>query len=323
LIKLLGTIGLMDRLVLVDAHAIIHRAYYALPPMHTSFGEPTNAVYGFLNMLLRVVSDLKPTYLAVAFDLPAPTFRHKEYIAYQAHRPEMEDELKSQVVRVKELVNAASIPIYEKEGYEADDIIGTLAKQAVQDSKQNLVKEVIIVTGDRDMLQLVDEKVKVYAPIKGLSQSRLFDAKEVEEYMGVAPDKIVDYKALVGDQSDNYPGVPGIGPKTAIELLRKFGNLENIYKSLENIPPAVNKKLKEGYESAMLSQRLATIVTNAPVKLDLEKAIFNDPFHNKAFIDKLRELGFRSLVKRLTGEEIKQLKSKSKKSNGNGQMGLI
>lgn len=318
----------MNRLVLIDGHAIIHRAYWALPPLTSSQGQQVNAVYGFVSMLLRVIDDLKPTYLAVAFDLPTPTFRHEAYIGYQAKRPAMEEGMKEQIDLVHEFVVAVGIPIYTAAGYEADDVIGTIAKQA---AKRKQIGEVVIVTGDRDILQLVDKKIKVYAPIKGLSESRLFNAKEVKEYMGVTPQKIIDYKALIGDQSDNYPGVPGIGPKTAIGLLERFGSIEKIYKAVKNkktksIDESVLKKLLDGYDSAMLSKKLATIVTDAPVTFSSKNAKLGDLSKNEKFISKLREFGFRSLVKRLTGESESlrtQSKTKFKKKKNNGQMGLL
>lgn len=332
------------RLVLIDGHAIIHRAYHALPPLTSPGGQQTNAVYGFVSMLFRVITELKPAYLAVAFDLPVPTFRHEAYIAYQAHRPHMEQEMKDQIELVHGVVEAAGIPIYTAPGFEADDVIGTLAFQAVsradsRGSKTRIdadrVDEVIIVTGDRDMLQLVNDKVKIYAPMKGLSEARIFDKDAVKEYIGIAPEQIVDYKALIGDQSDNYPGVPGIGPKTAIALLKKYGTLKNIYKVIskkqkaKSIKPLMLEKLEKGHEAAVLSQKLARISTDAPVALDLEQARFQDLAKNEKFIQKLKELGFRSLVKRLTGEEEVKQKEKSlpvqtgKRQKTNGQMGLI
>lgn len=296
------------RLVLIDAHAIIHRAYHALPPMHTKNGEPTNAVYGFVNMLMRAISDLQPTWIAVAFDLPTPTFRHKEYIAYQAHRPQVEEDLKSQIVKVRELVKAAGLPIYEKKGFEADDVLGSLAKRA---AKKKSVDEVIIVTGDRDTLQLVDKKIKIYAPVKGLTEASLFDRAKTKEYLHITPEQVVDYKALVGDSSDNYPGVVGIGPKTAVALLQVFGSLDKIYKALkrgmlQGFAPSVSQKLQAGKDSAMLSKKLAKIVTTLPIKLDFKKAKLPQFSQNEEFLKKLRLLGFRSILKRIIGDDDKR-----------------
>lgn len=299
---------MIQRLVLIDGHAILHRAYHALPPLTSRSGQATGAVYGFLTMLFRLIQDLKPAYLAIAFDLAVPTFRHEAYIAYQAQRPPTEESLKEQIELVKEILNSADIPIFTCPGFEADDIIGTIANLATQ-LPSNLVTQVIIVTGDRDIMQLVNDKVKVYAPIRGLSESKMFGEKEVEKYMGVTPSKIIDYKALVGDQSDNYPGVPGIGPKTAVELIKNYSSLENIYKALGTrqwaLGESIASKLEKGREGARLSQDLARIRTDAPVKLDLGSARTPDLSKNEKFLKKLEQLGFKSLIKRLTGEEKK------------------
>lgn len=327
----------MNRLVLLDGHAIIHRAYHALPPLTSSSGQLVNAVYGFVSMLLRVVDKLKPTYLAVCFDLPGPTFRHEAYIAYQAKRPIMEKDLSDQIELVHEVVEAAGIPIYTAPGFEADDVIGTLAEQAKIKFKSKIT-EVVIVTGDRDILQLVSgptslklrgaSKVKVYMTIRGLTEARMFDEKEVEEYMGIKPSQIVDYKALIGDSSDNYPGVPGVGPKTAIGLLKEYGSLDILYQKMESrkwkiegIALRVAQKLQEGKEAAILSQKLAEIRTDAPVELDLERAKLGDLRENEGFIEKLKELRFKSLVGRLSGPASTKVSARQGKTNG--QMGLI
>ncbi len=302
------------RLVLIDGHAIIHRAYHALPPLTSSSGQLVNAVYGFASMLLRVIEELKPTHMAVCFDLPGPTFRHEAYIGYQAKRPVMDKELSSQIELVHEVVTAAGIPIYIAPGFEADDVLGTLARQAAR-------TEVVIVTGDRDILQLVGGRVKVYMTIRGLADAKMFGEKDVEEYIGVKPSQIVDYKALIGDSSDNYPGATGIGPKTALSLLGQFDNIENIYKNLDKIPGKVAGKLKDGHDGAILSQNLAQIRTDAPVELDLEKAKLSDLAKNEKFVEKLREFRFRSLVARL-GEPA-SAKVSARQGKTNGQMGLI
>lgn len=325
----------MKRLVLIDGHAVLHRAFHALPPLTSPSGEQVNAVYGFVSMLLKVVDDLKPDFICIAFDLPVPTFRHATYVAYQATRPHMDDGLKSQIGLVKEVVDAAGISIYASSGFEADDVIGTLAGKALQNKGQTInnmgkIGEVVIVTGDRDILQLVDNKVKVYMLMRGMTDARVFDKEAVEEYLGILPEQIVDYKALVGDSSDNYPGVPGVGPKTAVELIKEFGNLERIYKAVnrkkvksEKISERVIEKLKLGYDSAILSQKLAKISTNAPIELDLDKAAFKDLKTNGKFHNKLGEFGFRSLIVRVKGEQkMISKKVKSKKDDG-GQKRLF
>ena len=326
----------MTRLVLIDGHAILHRAYHALPPLISRTGQPTGAVYGFLTMLFRIIQDLKPTHLAAAFDLPTPTFRHEAYIAYQAQRPPTEQALKDQIELVKEVLVSAGTPIYACPGFEADDVIGTLAEQAVRlqptgyskkeknkkaiDRRRKTVDEevdeVIIVTGDRDIMQLVNHKVKVYAPIRGLSESKMFGKVEVEEYMGVKPSQIVDYKALVGDQSDNYPGVAGIGPKTAVELIKSHDNLDGVYRAIgvKGFSENITKKLEDGKAAAKLSQNLARIRVDAPVRLDLKRSATLDLSKNEKFLQKLDQLGFKSLIKRLTGEEKKRINSKIEKT---------
>jgi len=285
----------MKRLVLIDGHAILHRAYHALPPLTTRSGELVNAVYGFCTILLKVIDDLKPKYLAVAFDTPKPTFRQDIFIGYQAQRPKMEEELAGQIEKVHQVLQAFGIPVFEVPGFEADDVIGTLARKAGRKF------EIIVVSGDRDLFQLVDKRTKLYMPVRGLSEAQLFGEKEVEEKMGVKPGQIVDYKGLVGDPSDNYPGVPGVGPKTAAGLLKKFGSLEGIYKSVKKIENKTLKdKLEKGRESAKLSQKLATVVTNVPVKFDIKECRLKD-LGRKQVIEALSRLGFRSLVTRISG----------------------
>jgi DNA polymerase-1 len=306
----------MKRLVLIDGHAILHRAYHAFPQtLTTRKGELVNAVYGFTRILLTVLDDLKPDYLAVAVDLPEPTFRHKEYLGYQVQRPKMDQELADQIQRVHQIVKALNIPLFSKKGFEADDVIGTLAYQAVRAKGKNI--EVIIVTGDKDIMQLVEKKVKVYAPRKGFAEAETFDTKKVKEFLGIEPEQIIDYKALIGDGSDNYPGVPGIGPKTAVELLSKYKTLKKIYANLDKIKPVVAAKLTEGKESGFLSQKLATIVTNVPVKLDLKKCLLHDYDQGKA-VKLFEELEFKSLIRRLPGMKIE----KEVKKN-DGQMTLL
>ena len=287
----------MKRLVLIDGHALLHRAYHAIPPLTTKKGELVNAVFGFTSMLLKVISDLRPSHLIVCFDRPVPTFRHKVFPQYQAQRPAMAQDLKNQIKKVKEVVKVLGAPIYEKDGYEADDLIGTLARQAKG--------EAVIVTGDRDIFQLITEKVKVYAPKRGLSDPEVFDQKKFEEKYGFEPKQLVDFKALVGDSSDNYPGVAGIGPKTAQGLIEEYGSLGKIYRRLNNLAPKTAEKLVKDEKQARLSYRLARIETKVPIKLDVKKAQFGDydPEEVAALFEKLE---FRSLIKRLPGKEEKK-----------------
>lgn len=303
----------MKRLVLIDGHAILHRAYHAFPStLKTRRGELVNAVYGFTRILLTVLEDLKPDFLAVAFDLPEPTFRHQEYVGYQLQRPEMDKELSGQIERVYQLVKTLNIPAFTSPRFEADDVIGTLANQA---ALKNV--EVMIVTGDKDMMQLVNKKVKVYAPKRGFAEPEIFDEKKVKIFLGVTPKQIIDFKALVGDASDNYPGVSGIGPKTAVELLNQYGDLKIIYKNLKKIKPLLAQKLKDGQENAYLSQKLATIVTKVPLKLNLKACLVHDYDHQKA-VKLFEELEFKSLINKLPG-----FKKEKEKRNENNQMSLI
>lgn len=291
----------MGKLVLIDGNAILHRAYHALPPLTTRRGEPINAVYGLVSMLLRVIQDLKPTHIAVAFDRKEPTFRHKKFPKYQAQRPKMDTELSSQFDKARDVISAFGIPIYDKAGYEADDVLGTLASKVIMD--------VVIVTGDRDILQLVGEKVKVYMPVIGMSQGKLMGTDEVIEKMGVAPASIDDYKALVGDPSDNYPGVPGIGPKTAVSLLQKYKTLDDIYKHLGKLPARTAEKLKEGRQSSKISKKLASIVKNVPLKFEIEDSAKWD-IDSESVLRLFSEYGFRTLTERVkkVGKQLDQEK---------------
>ncbi|MBI3385443.1 hypothetical protein HY030_04590 [Candidatus Gottesmanbacteria bacterium] len=304
------------KLVLIDGNAVLHRAFHAIPPLTTTKGQLINAAYGFVSMLLKVKEELRPEYLIVSFDRPKPTFRQTIFVGYQAQRVQMDEGLAGQIDLVHEIVKTMEIPIYELDGFEADDVIGTLAKQAEkfkipafvkttagkQKSKESRKVETVIVTGDRDLLQLVDQNTKVYMMTKGLSEAFLYSAKEVEEKFGLTPSQFVDYKALIGDSSDNYSGVLGVGPKTAAGLLQKYQNLENIYRHLKEIPETLRLKLSDGLTSAKLAKELATIVKKAPLRLDLEKAKVKTEVNQKT-IDLFQELEFRTLLRRLTGKK--------------------
>lgn len=306
-----------DRLVLIDGNAILHRAYHALPSLITSKGKSVNAVFGFCSMLLRIVKDLGPTHLAVCFDRPKPTFRKKMFADYQAKRPKMAEDLIPQVDLVHEVLAVIEIPVFEVDGFEADDVIGTIAAQAQK--IKNL--ETIIVTGDRDMLQLVSPEVKVLTPVKGLSEAKLYDEAAVFEKWGVTPSQIPDLKALMGDPSDNYPGVSGIGPKTAGELVKRFKTLEKLYEEMEKLEnKTVKEKLQKEENAAVLAKQLATIVTDAPVNLDLEKCRL--PNLDREEVRKMmEELEFKSLIPRLSGATDK--KKELQRREENKQMGLF
>ncbi|WP_168190033.1 DNA polymerase I [Caloramator sp. E03] len=283
-----------EKLVILDGNSLLNRAFYALPPMTTSKGEPTGAVFGFTTMLLKIYDEIKPDYIAVAFDKSKVTFRHKEYEEYKAGRKKMPEELSKQFEPVKRLLNAFNIGIFELEGYEADDIIGTISKRF---ESENL--EVIIYTGDRDALQLVSDYTKVVITKKGISETDICDKEFIMEKYGLEPKGIIDLKGLMGDSSDNIPGVPGVGEKTALKLLHEYKTIENVFNNVENIN---GKKLKETLmqhkEQAFLSKRLATINRDVPIDIDLNKIRTKD--YDVLQIKQLfSELEFKSLMERI------------------------
>jgi len=289
----------MKKLILIDGNAIIHRAFHALPPFKTTDGELVNAVYGFASILLTILNKEQPDYIAVAFDMKGPTFRHVEYKEYKATRVKAPDELYAQIPRIREVVRAFKIPIYEKEGYEADDVLGTLARQAEFNLKESGELYTYIVTGDMDTMQLVSDKVRVLANTQKFSEPIVYDIAKVMGRFGLQPSQIADMKGLQGDNSDNLKGVPGIGPKTARTLLQKYGTIENIYKNLHEISGSVHDKLAAHENDAFQSKRLATIVTNVPeINLDLPACKTHD--YDEAVLRGIFEqLQFRTLLNRL------------------------
>ncbi len=287
----------IHKLLLIDGHALAYRMFYALPveQFTTNQGEPTNATYGFSRTLLeQILSDSPPEYLAVSFDLGA-TFRDELFEAYKGTREKMPDELSLQIERIKQVVKTMNIPIWEMEGYEADDLLGTVARLA-----KGVEVPVHIITGDRDLLQLVDENTTVELPPSGRFQRdpQLFDVAAVVEKYGIQPKQIVDFKAMVGDTSDNIPGVKGIGEKTATRLLQQYGTLDGIYEHLDELKKGEREKLEAEKETAYLSYKLAQIVTDAPIELKLEACVTHD-FDAAAVLDLFRELEFRSLTRQL------------------------
>lgn len=288
--------NIKPKIVLIDANAIVHRAFHALPPLATEKGELVNAVYGFTTMLLKVLDDLKPDYIAVAYDKPGKTFRHEAYEEYKAKRIKGPRELYDQIPKTQEVVKSFDIPFFEKVGFEADDIIGSLAKTA---ETHNL--DAIIVTGDMDELQLVTKNIKVFTMRRGFSDTVLYDEKAVLEKYGFGPEKLVDYKALRGDPSDNIPGVAGIGEKTATDLIKEFGTIENVYKNLSKIPEKIGKKLEAEKDTAFLSKRLAKIIVDMKIDFNLKKLKL-EPFNQKKVVELFERFNFKSLIKRLFGE---------------------
>jgi len=281
------------KLVLIDGHALAYRAYHALPPdLATSRGELTNAVFGFTSMLLKVWQAERPDYIAVTFDR-GRTFRHEMYDQYKAHRDKMPDPLVGQMTRIEQVIEALNIPVYTAEGYEADDVLGTLARQA-----EGQGAEVLIVTGDTDTFQLIDEHTRVLISRRQFSDTTIYGQEGIRQRYGLGPDQLVDYKAIVGDKTDNIPGVRGVGQKTATQLLQQYGSLEEIYNHLDEVVSArFRKALEAGHEEAFLSQRLGRIRTEVPVELDLE-ACRAGTFDRERAARLFQELEFRSLTDR-------------------------
>jgi len=278
----------MPALYLIDGNSYIYRAFYAIRGLSTSYGFPTNAILGFTNMLLKILKEKEPEYFAVVFDSPVPTERHKTYEAYKAHRPSMPDELRVQVQPIKEIINALKIPTIEIEGYEADDVLGTIAKEA---EKEGL--DIYIITADKDIYQILSKKIKTYDTMR----DKITEEKEIIERFGVEPERIPQIMALMGDASDNIPGVPGIGEKTAVELLKEFGSLDNLIKNYSKIKkPKLKKAISENIENIKLSLQLATINTDVPLKTSLKEFKRKEPEWTR-LLDYFRKFEFSSLLK--------------------------
>ena len=290
----------MTRLMLLDSNGLIYRGYHALPPLTTSKGELVNAVFGFCSILLRGIQDLQPEYVAACFDLPGPTFRHEQFAGYKATRTAMPDDLRSQFPKVREVVAALRIPVYELAGYEADDVIGTITRDL---DKRGI--DTTVVTGDLDMLQIVTEHTRLMTTRQGVDATVYYDPARIWERFELRPDQMIDYKALKGDPTDNIPGIPGVGEKTAAKLVGQFGSLEEIYARLDEVKPdKLREKLVEAREQVFMSRELSRIVCDLPISLDLEAARLSD--YDRAEVVRLfREFEFRTLIDRLpplTGE---------------------
>lgn len=294
------------RLVLLDTHAILHRAYHAMPDFSSSKGEPTGALYGLISMLVRIFTELKPDYIAAAFDLPKATYRHEAFDGYKAKRPKTEDDLVAQITRSRDVLAAFGIPIYQAEGFEADDVLGTIVEQLKKDKNT----DIIIASGDMDTMQLIDDKkVQVYTIKKGINDTILYDEDAVRARFGFDPELIPDYKGFRGDPSDNIPGVKGIGEKTATALITSLGSLEDIYKALAQdkdaaaakagLTPRLTDKLIEEEEEARFSKMLAEIRRDAPVPFVLPKESWKQQVQTDTLMKLLGDLEFRSLVPRV------------------------
>lgn len=278
----------MEKFIIIDGNSLVNRAFYALPPM-TSDGKPVQAVYGFATMLVRMAQTYRPSHMAVAFDMSAPTFRHKRYDGYKATRKHMPDDLAAQMQPLKNMLSEMDVKILEKEGYEADDIIGTLSKR--------FGIETYIVTGDRDSLQLIDDSTRVVLTKRGITEVSELDEMGLKNEYGLTPKQVIEYKAIAGDSSDNIPGVGGIGDKGAMQLLSMYGDLDGVYENLSSISSGMRNKLENCKEQAYLSRELATIDTNVPIDCELSDCVFRFPFGERVKRFFLLH-GFKSLLKR-------------------------
>jgi len=297
----------MRKLVLIDGNSLLHRAYHAYPHLMTKEGQPTGAIYGFVVMMLSAVSRLEPSHLVIAWDVSKRTFRHDKYEAYKAGRPEMDQDLVDQMQVTRKVVETFNIPQFGLDGFEADDVIGTLAEQSCADG------EVIIITGDRDALQLIkDKKIVVYMPsvgkgMYGKGRDRgvsIYDKQAVKAKYGLVPEQIIDLKALMGDSSDNVPGVKGVGQVTATKLLQERGSLEDIYKNIEDLSVSerIKKLLRQDKEMAFKSKELVTICKDVPIKFSWKKCRVHD-YNKSKVLEMFDRLGFKSLRERLPADK--------------------
>ena len=334
----------MKTLLLIDGNSLFHRAYHAIPPLTAKDGEVANAVFGFSNMLLKAIDELKPDFVACAFDTKAPTFRHIEFEKYKAQRAAPPPDLYPQLPKVKKVLDEFGIKYFEKEGFEADDLIATLASQALRKTtkdeglrqKKNKKEaldvshsslSIIILSSDRDVLQLVDGNIKVQMPGWNIKETSLFGAREVKEKYGLEPHQMVDYKSLTGDTSDNVPGIAGIGPKTASSLLQKYHTLEKLFKQLDDDPVSLGslvEKLRAGRDIALAAKKLVELDRDVDIEFRVESLELRIDWERVR--KEYEELGFKSIVAKLPNssqkEERKSDNSKPKTDNQN-QLELI
>ena len=310
----MSSMGNMKKYLIIDGSAVLHRAFHALPMFTSRAGIPTNAVYGFIKMTLSLVNQLQPDFLSIASDTPVPTFRKKLMPNYQAQRPKVADEFKVQIPLVQEFLKLSQIGNYLKEGFEADDVISTLSKLSREESPDLFV---YILTGDKDILQLVEKNTMIVMPKKGVSSLYYMDEEAVVKKLGISPMQVVDYKALVGDPSDNYPGIKGIGPKTATKLLAKYKTLENIYQHQQELDLSLQQKLIDFEKEALLSKKLAKLVDNVEIDFSLKDNIVNNlnlTPELKAFLSKY---SLNSIEKQIMKEIRGQKESSVDKSDQN------
>ncbi len=291
------------RFIIIDSDALLYRAYYALPPLKNNKGEVVNAVYGFLLVFLKTIREFNPNFIVAAFDFPSPTFRHKKYKKYKSKRLRAPDDLRQQFPKIKEILKNFRVQMFEKKGFEADDIIGTIVKEK---EKKYPEVEAIILSGDMDIFRLASKNTKIYFLKQGVKNSSIYDEKKVKDrYQGLEPKQLPDIKGLRGDPSDNIPGVFGIGEKTAICLVKKFGTIENLYEKLEKddqetkeIKKTVKKKLLEQKEQAFTSKMLSEIRFDVPIEFDLNKCRWGE-YNKEKIIQIFKEYQFKTLLNRL------------------------
>ncbi|OGZ69347.1 MAG: hypothetical protein A3D44_02715 [Candidatus Staskawiczbacteria bacterium RIFCSPHIGHO2_02_FULL_42_22] len=285
------------RLIIIDSSSLLYRAFHALPPLTNSKGQPTGAVYGFLLILFKAIKDVQANYVVACFDTKKPTFRHEQFVDYKAHRAPTPDGIISQFPVIKEVLGAMNIPLFEKEGFEADDLIATIAKKYADSAK------VFIVSGDLDNLQLVDENIQVYTPGKSIKETILYDKARVVERFGVTPEQMNDFKALTGDNSDNVPGVPGIGKTTAADLIQRFGSIKNLYDELSTdtaiLKPKVKEALKANKEKAFLSLKLVETVKDMEINFNIEVCKFGN-FDQQKLAAIFKELNFTTMMDKVS-----------------------
>lgn len=311
------------KLLMFDGNAILHRAYHAYPAtLVNSSGMQVNAIYGFAATLLHSFKKMKPSHVIVCFDEKKKTFRHEKFEEYKAKRPKMDQELVDQIIKTREVVKAFNIPIYTKEGYEADDLLGTISRMADKD-----FEEIVIVTGDKDILQLITKKTHIYFPSRGRIPEKYFNEESFKKEYGFLPKQLIDYKGLAGDASDNIPGVMGVGSKTASKLVQEFQSVENIYKNINRLKGSLKEKLEKDKTRALLSKDLATIETKVPVVFQKEKARLCE-YDKEGVVKLFEEMEFRSLIRRLPSDKWEEeaegiLSDKKEKEKNDNQMSLF
>ncbi|OGZ74858.1 MAG: hypothetical protein A3A12_03330 [Candidatus Staskawiczbacteria bacterium RIFCSPLOWO2_01_FULL_43_17b] len=284
------------KLLIIDGHSLLYRAFHALPPLSNKNGQLTNAVYGFLLILFKAIKDVQANYVVACFDTKKPTFRHQQFEEYKAHRAPMPEGISSQIPIMKDVLRALNVPMFEKEGFEADDLVATIA------TKNQEKVDVVILSGDLDNLQLVNDHIKLYTMGKGIKESVLYDAARVVERFGVRPDQMNEFKALTGDNSDNIPGVPGIGKTTAADLIQRFGSIKNLYEELATdtavLKPKIKEALKTNKEKAFLSLQLVDTDKNVEMDFNLDACAFGS-FDRAKVQQVFAQLNFTTLMSRL------------------------